>query len=75
MTTVAIEQANMNFLRLIDEVVLGKHIVITRNNIPVAEIVPVSHPKPTPTFGSAKGLIRMAENFDAPIEDLRDYTE
>ncbi|MBF0547147.1 MAG: type II toxin-antitoxin system Phd/YefM family antitoxin [Candidatus Riflebacteria bacterium] len=75
MTTVAIEQAKINFLRLIDEVVLGEHIVITRNNIPVAEIVPLPHPRPKPTFGSAKGLIKMAENFDAPIEDFQDYTE
>lgn len=75
MTTVAIEQAKMNFFRLIDDVALGEHIVITRDNVPVAELVPVAHPKPRPTFGSAKGMIKMSEDFDSPIGDFRDYTE
>lgn len=26
-------------------------------------------------FGSAKGLIRMAEDFDEPLEDFREYME
>ena len=24
-------------------------------------------------FGSAKGLIKMAEDFDAPLDDFKDY--
>lgn len=27
----------------------------------------------TPTFGSAKGLIWVADNFDDPLEDFDDY--
>ncbi|MBV9867915.1 MAG: DUF2281 domain-containing protein [Abitibacteriaceae bacterium] len=26
-------------------------------------------------FGSAKGLIAMAPDFDAPLEDFKDYME
>jgi hypothetical protein len=26
-------------------------------------------------FGSAKGLIEMAEDFDEPLEDFREYEE
>ena len=75
MTTVAIEQAKINFLQLIDDVALGEHIVITRDNVPVAELVPVPHLKPRPTFGSARGMVKMSEDFDAPIDDFRDYTK
>lgn len=25
------------------------------------------------TFGSARGLIRIADNFDEPLEDFREY--
>ncbi len=27
----------------------------------------------TPKFGSAKGKIKMAPDFDAPLEDFKDY--
>ena len=75
MTTVAIELAQQNLSQLIADVSLGEHVVITRNNVPVAELIPVSQSNVKPTFGSAKGLIQMAPEFDAPIEDLREYSE
>lgn len=28
-----------------------------------------------PQFGSAKGMITMADDFDAPLEDFREYME
>jgi Protein of unknown function (DUF2281) len=31
--------------------------------------------KSVPQFGSAKGLITMAEDFDAPLEDFDEYAE
>lgn len=75
MTTVAIEQAQRELSRLIDDVALGERIVITRNQLPVAELVPVTHPVPKPTFGSAKGMVRMSEDFEAPIDDFQDYVQ
>ena len=75
MTTVAIEQAQKDLGKLIDDVALGEHVVITKNQVPVAELVPVMHPTPTPTFGSAKGMVRMSEDFDAPIEDFLGYVK
>lgn len=29
----------------------------------------------SPQFGSAKGMITMADDFDAPLEDFREYME
>ncbi len=75
MTTVAVEQAQKNLSRLIDDVVLGEHVVITRDHVPVAELIPVAPTNPKPTFGSAKGQVKMLEDFDAPLDDLRDYME
>ncbi len=75
MTTVALEQAQKDLSRLIDDVALGEHIVITRNEVPVAQLVPVTHPVPKPTFGSAKGMIRMSDDFEAPLDDFRDYAQ
>ncbi len=74
MTTVTIEQAQRDLSRLIEDVALGEHVVITRGDVPVAELAPVPQVKPKPTFGSAKGMVRMSEDFDAPLEDFRDHT-
>ena len=32
-------------------------------------------PKPAPKAGSAKGLIHVAPDFDAPLEDFKPYME
>jgi antitoxin (DNA-binding transcriptional repressor) of toxin-antitoxin stability system len=75
MTTVAMEQAQQTLPHLIDVVAHGEHVVITRDQVPVAELVPVVGSNPKPVFGSAKGMIEMSEDFDAPIDDFREYME
>ena len=75
MTTVAIEQAQKDLARLIDDVALGEHVVITRDQVPVAELVPVTRPIPKPAFGSAKGMVKISEDFEAPLDDFKDYME
>ena len=32
-----------------------------------------SDKEPTPTFGSAKGLVKIEDNFDDPIEGFEPY--
>jgi len=75
MTTVGIEQAQKELSRLIDDVALGEHVVITKNQVPVAELVPVEQPISKPIFGSAKGMVKMSEDFEAPIDDFLGYME
>ncbi|MBU4271915.1 MAG: hypothetical protein KKA28_08650 [Planctomycetes bacterium] len=75
MTTVAMEEAQHSLPQLIDVVAHGEHVLITRDQVPVAELVPVNRAAPKPTFGSAKGLIKSSEDFDAPLDDFREYME
>ena len=72
MTTVAMEQAQETLPHLIDVVAHGEHVVITRDQVPVAELVPVMGANPKPTFGSAKGVIEMSADFDAPLDGHKD---
>jgi len=37
---------------------------------PLAKVVPVTRPQGPREFGSARGLIHMADDFDAPLEDF-----
>lgn len=58
---------------LIDSVVKGDEIVFTENNQPIAKLVAVRQDKPRPQLGSAKGLIILSDDFDAPLEDFDEY--
>lgn len=75
MYQIPIEEAKTQFPRLIQEAMQGREIVITQNNVPMVKLVSMSRPKPRAQFGSAKGLITMSDDFDAPLEDFKEYTQ
>lgn len=77
MVRIAVElaQAEAQLARLVEEVGAGTEVVITRDGHPVARLVPapgVDAPDRAP--GSAKGLFTVPDDFDAPLEDFREYT-
>lgn len=53
----------------------GDEIVITQNNEPILKIIRLNNPKKRRQSGSAKGLIWMSDDFDAFLEELREYME
>ena len=67
MTSVTLEVARRDFPNLVRDVMLGGHVLITDGTEPVAQLIPVAKPRPTPVFGSARGLIEMADDFDEPL--------
>ena len=82
MQTVTQDEAIANLPQLIDDAARrGEEVIVLRDEIAVAKIVPLAsadaatatEPKPRPQFGSARGLIRMREDFDAPLDDFKDY--
>jgi hypothetical protein len=52
------------------DVPVGRPIVITFTE---AEKSAYGPPRGKPVFGCAKGQFWMADDFDAPLEDLKDY--
>ncbi len=65
-------EAKTHLSRLLEKVARGESFVITRHGKPVAELRPVAARRPR--FGAAKGKgFRMAKDFDAPLEDFREY--
>ena len=66
-------EAKTHLSRLLDEVEKGQLIFITRHGRRVAEMVPVA-PRKTAKRGCAKGSgFYMAPDFDAPLEEFKDY--
>jgi prevent-host-death family protein len=75
MHKVNLDEAKIQLFELIKEVIEGEEIVITKNNKPVVKLVSISHARPQPQFGSARGLINMADDFDEPLEDFQNYIQ
>lgn len=57
---------------LIDAALRGEKIIIAKNDNQVVELVPVQRGKRR-KFGSAKGMIKMAKDFDHPLADFNAY--
>lgn len=71
-------EAKTHLAELLDRVEQGETVRITRRGKLIAELGPpkTSEERPRPKFGSAKGLILyMAPDFDAPLEEFREYME
>ncbi len=52
----------------------GEEILIIMDNDEIIRLVPTSLPERHPQFGSAAGLIEIADDFDAPLDDFKEYT-
>jgi prevent-host-death family protein len=73
MHQVNLQEATIQLAKLIEEAASGEEVVITCSNGAAFKIVPISLTKPRPTFGSAKGLVSMSDDFDDPLEDFEHY--
>lgn len=73
MKVVNIHQAKTHLSKLIQEAVEGEEIVIARGNQPIVRLVLVESARQSRTSGWAKGMVRVSEDFDAPLEDFAGY--
>ena len=74
MTPISVEEAQDRLPELMDEAAGGEEVVISRADGSAFRLVPVEM-APRPRFGSARGLFTMADDFDAPLEDFREYEQ
>lgn len=73
MGNIDINQAKQNFPELIEKTVSIGEMIITKDGKPFIKMVPLTRQKTERQFGSAKGLIRFSDDFDAPLDDFKDY--
>ena len=73
MHQVSLDEAKMHLLDLIETAIKGENVFIFKNAQQVVQLVPIEPPKRNPQFGSAKGLVTMADDFDAPLADFDEY--
>jgi antitoxin (DNA-binding transcriptional repressor) of toxin-antitoxin stability system len=70
MYQVNLQEAESQLARLIEEAAGGEEVIITRSDGVSFKIVRMSAVGASPNFVSAKGLVRMADNFDDPPENF-----
>jgi prevent-host-death family protein len=78
MPTVTIQEAQNRLSDLIHRLMPGEELVITENDQPVARLLPTppALPQKPRQLGSLKGtVLYMAPDFDAPLEDFKEYME
>ena len=66
MDTVNIHEAKTHLSRLVEEVAAGGEVVIPKNGVPRARLVPLERSRKL-RFGVLKGKIRYPDDFDAPL--------
>jgi antitoxin (DNA-binding transcriptional repressor) of toxin-antitoxin stability system len=69
----SIREAQDHLPRLIVDARQGKTVLIMDENDQVVQLVPVTTPPKPRKAGSARGLIKMAPDFDAPLADFDEY--
>ena len=73
MTQIELQEAKEQFMKLVERAANGEEIVIYKNKRPFVKLLPIAHSSRRREFGSAKGLIQMADDFDAPLADFEEY--
>lgn len=68
-----LSEASQHLPDLIESALKGEEVIIIKDNQPVVKLTPVTQVKRRRQPGSAKGLITISEDFDAPLEDFQDY--
>lgn len=84
MTTIALGQTQTTLAELIHRLTPGEEVIIFENDRAVARLVlnplpPTQRTEPKNQWpcraGSAKGKIRIAADFDEPLEEFEEYMD
>lgn len=79
MVAVSIKEAQSKLSELIHHLAPGDEVIITENDQPVARLVPLdkSQPaRPMRRLGTLRGtVVEVAADFDAPLDDFKEYME
>ena len=77
MATVSIQEAQSSLAELIHKLQPGEQLIITENDAPVACLSAAGAGRKQPRRpGSLRGtVLHVAADFDAPLDDFKEYME
>ena len=76
MQTITVIEAQQQLPALVSAAARGEEVVITGAHNELVQLVALTVPAlPARKAGSGKGTFFMADDFDAPLEDFKEYME
>jgi antitoxin (DNA-binding transcriptional repressor) of toxin-antitoxin stability system len=72
---VSLIEAAASLNELVQAAINGEEVILLDGDRPAIKFTPIASAKPCPKFGSAQGLVWMSDDFDAPLEDMKEYME
>jgi prevent-host-death family protein len=66
-------EAKTRLAELLDRVRRGHVYRITKRGKPIAELRPITSTTRRPAFGRDRGRVVVADDFDAPVRDMKRY--
>jgi prevent-host-death family protein len=74
MRQVELDEAKKNWRKVLESALQGEEVLITRKQRPVLRLIRIpERDEPYRQPGSARGLIRMREDFDEVLADFQEY--
>ena len=75
MRQVTPEEASTQLADLIDAALHGERVFIARDEDHRVQLIPVAPAARRRRAGSAKGLVTLRDDFDAPLDDFAEYMQ
>ena len=72
-TVVNMHDAKSSLSRLVKRAAAGEEILIANHGKPVAMLTRIPAARKKIPWDAFKGKIEMADDFDAPLKDFKDY--
>ena len=73
MRSITVTEAAQNLPDVIDAVLRGEEVVITKNDLSVVKLIPAIPVKRSRKPGSAEGLVWISDDFDEPLQEFQEY--
>lgn len=75
MQTYTLQEAQRHLQELVDAALRGNTILIVGDDERTVQLVPIAAGKKPRKAGSARHLVKMSDDFDAPLSDFSEYME
>lgn len=59
---------------LVNRALAGEEVIVARDNRPLLKLVPIESLPARRTPGSARDRVKVAKDFDVPLDDFGEYT-
>jgi prevent-host-death family protein len=69
-----IAEFKANLSSLVNRALAGEEVIVARDNRPLLKLVPIESPPARRAPGSARGKVKLADDFDASPDDFAEYT-